>query len=102
MQSLVFGVSRAARLAESALAVGAPTVRLRRAACALALLGSVFGCGSDDDAGTVALADSGSLTALTNAMKIPTTVAVRDGVAWVAESQFDQYPPFNDGVGTPG
>jgi len=71
--------------------------------CALAVLGSAFGCGSDDDDGdTVALADSGSLTALTTAMQIPTTVAVRDGVAWVVESQFDQYPPFNNGAGTPG
>jgi len=91
MQSLVFGVSRAPRLA-----VSAPAVRWRRAACALAVLGSAFGCGSDDDdADTVALADSGSLTALTTAMEIPTTVAVRDGVAWVSESQFDHYQPFN-------
>lgn len=95
MQSLVSGVSRCARLAESALTVGVPG-RLCTVACALAVLGSVFGCGSDDDdADTVALADSGSLRALTTAMKIPTTVAVRDGVAWVAESQFDHYQPFN-------
>ena len=98
MQSLVFGVSRATRLA-----VGAPTVRLRRVACALAVLSSALGCGSDDDdADTVALADSGSLTALTTSMEIPTSVTVRDGIAWVAESQLDQYPPFNGGVGTPG
>lgn len=70
-------------------------------ACVLGAL--AVGCGDDEEGGTVALADSASLTALTNnSLRIPTTVAVRDGVAWVVESQFDQYPPFNNGVGTPG
>jgi hypothetical protein len=49
----------------------------------------------------VALADSGSITSLIEGeLGIPTTVAVRDGVAWVAESQFDHYVPFG-GTGEP-
>lgn len=76
--------------------------RWRQMGVASALASLALGCG-EDEGGTVALADSASLTALTNnSLQIPTTVAVRDGVAWVVESQFDQYPPFNDGVGTPG
>jgi hypothetical protein len=65
------------------------------------LAASAIACG-DDEGGTVALADSASLTALTNnTLRIPTTVAVREGVAWVVESQFDQYAPFG-GAGMPG
>jgi DNA-binding beta-propeller fold protein YncE len=75
-------------------------------ACVMAMLGAALGCSSDDDEpGTVALADSGSITTLVDPntpIAIPTTVAVRAGVAWVTESQFDQYPPLNMNVGTPG
>lgn len=81
----------------------APVVRSRWSRPALAGVLAVLGmaCGDGDDAGTVALADSASLRALTSSnLRIPTTVAVRDGVAWVVESQFDQYPAF-DGPGMP-
>lgn len=67
-----------------------------RLALALGLLAGALACGGDDDASTVSLADSGSLAALTNNnLDIPTAVAVRDNVAWVAESQFDHYQPFS-------
>jgi streptogramin lyase len=91
MRSFVFGDSPAPRAHSGAVAVP-----LRRVAWALGLLGSVLACGSDDEgAETTALADSGNLAPLTsNTLDIPTTVAVRDGVAWVAESQFDHYAPF--------
>jgi streptogramin lyase len=56
---------------------------------------------SDDEGGTVALADSGVVARLTDGeIGIPTTVAVADGVAWLVESQFDRYAPFM-GVGEP-
>jgi hypothetical protein len=66
------------------------------------LLAGALACGGDDGAETVTLADSGSLAALTNSnLDIPTAVAVRDNVAWIAESQFDHYAPFG-GTGDPG
>jgi hypothetical protein len=97
MLSVVFGDSLAARF--PAQPHGA---RLQRAVWALSLLGSVYGCGGGGGADTVALADSGSLSVLANNnLDIPTTVAVRDNVAWVAESQLDHYTPFG-GMGDPG
>jgi sugar lactone lactonase YvrE len=76
---------------------------LKTIACVAALVGGAVACSdSEDGAGTVALADSGSLAALTDqGIEIPTTVAVANGVAWIPESQFTQFPPFNQGVGTP-
>ena len=72
-----------------------------RVAMVAALLGAVACSDSEDGAGTVALADSGSLAALTNdGIEIPTTVAVADGVAWVPESQFTRFAAFG-GTGTP-
>ncbi len=69
--------------------------RVGRLACFGVALSSAVGCGNDDG-GTVPLADSGSLTALSDTnIGIPTTVAVADGVAWVTESQFDRFPAFN-------
>jgi hypothetical protein len=99
MLSLVLGDSQAGRCTARP-----PGAHLKRAAWALSLLGSVFGCGGDDGTQTVALADSGSLSILANNnLDIPTTVAVRasDNMAWVAESQFDHYTPFG-GDGMPG
>lgn len=69
-------------------------------------LGVVTGCSDDNDSpGTVSLADSGTLAALTppatsrDALQIPTTVTVTQGLAWVAESQFNHYEPFmGDGM----
>ena len=94
MLSLVLGDSQAGRCTARP-----PGAHWKRAAWGLSLLGSVFGCG-DDGTKTVALADSGSLSILANNnLDIPTTVAVRDNVAWVAESQFDHYAPFGgDGM----
>lgn len=93
--------SRASRIAEPR-----PTSLFRaewgRLGVVAVLAAMAVACG-DDDGGTVTLAGSASLEPLTNnGLQIPTTVAVREGVAWVVESQFDQYPPFNGGVGTPG
>jgi sugar lactone lactonase YvrE len=68
-----------------------------RTACGvgLAALLGVVGCSdNDDDGGTVALADSGTLAELATQIGIPTTVAVADGVAWVVESQFDRQGPI--------
>lgn len=74
----------------------------KRMAWALGLLASAVACGGGDGADTIVLADSGNLQALTNNnLDIPTTVAVRDNIAWVAESQFDHYAPFG-GQGDPG
>jgi hypothetical protein len=106
MLSLVFGDSHAGRFTSQGK--GAPRSRMARALGLLGCVctGSVFaggalGCGGDDDTETVVLADSGSLTALTSrTLDVPTTVAVRGDVAWVAESQFDHYAPFG-GVGDP-
>jgi len=102
MRSLVFGSSLRNHQSHRP-SVSASS--LCTVACGLALITAGGGCGSNDKngggAGTVALADSGSLVALTapGAIDIPTTVAVRDGVAWVAESQFDHYKPFGyDGL----
>ena len=93
MSSPVFGESR-------------PASAVRRVSRALGLLGKLLassalvagglGCGGDDDdgGGTAVLADSGTFSAVTNTLSIPTTVAVRDNTAWVAESQFDHYEPF--------
>jgi hypothetical protein len=77
---------------------------LARAASLIVLIAGANACSDGDDADTVALADSGSITSLIEGeLGIPTTVAVRDGVAWVAESQFDNYIPFaGDAAGTPG
>jgi hypothetical protein len=92
-----------ARAATRALNVCART--LGTLARTVLALGAVA-CGGDDegDAATVALADSGSLTDLQDGkLGIPTTVQVRDGIAWVVESQFDRYEPFQGpGVGEPG
>ena len=71
---------------------------------ALLSVGGVAGCSDgDDSAATVSLADSGTLAALTppNGLQIPTTVTVTQGLAWVAESQFNHYTPFG-GDGMPG
>ena len=72
---------------------------------ALAALVGAVACSSDDDGdeGTVALADSGVVAALTSGdIGIPTTVTVVDGVAWIVESQFDRYEPFvGPGQGEP-
>jgi len=87
MLSLSSPYSRTARISGCARA-------LRRAASfasVLALLGAIACSSSDDKA--VPLADSGSITSLvddTTPLAIPTTVALRDGIAWVAESQLDQ------------
>lgn len=95
MSSLVFGESR-------------PAPAVRRVTWALGLLGQLLAgsvlasaglaCGGDDDGdgggGTAVLADSGTFSAVTNTLAIPTTVAVRDNIAWVVESQFDHYEPF--------
>jgi len=68
---------------------------------ALSLLAGAVACGGGG-ADTVSLADSGSLSALANNnLDIPTAVAVRDNVAWLAESQFDHYAAFG-GTGDPG
>lgn len=101
MDSLWFEQSSRARAATRALNACART--LGTLAGAALALGAVA-CGEDDDgdAATVALADSGSLTDLQDGkLGIPTTVQVRDGIAWVVESQFDRYAPFG-GVGEPG
>jgi sugar lactone lactonase YvrE len=90
--------SRATRFISSA-----PTClgRLARVSSLVALVGGASACSDGDEADTVALADSGSITSLIQGeLGIPTTVAVRDGVAWVAESQFDHYVPFG-GTGEP-
>jgi sugar lactone lactonase YvrE len=78
--------------------------RLARVSSLVALVGGASACSDGDDADTVALADSGSITSLIQGeLGIPTTVAVRDGVAWVAESQFNNYPPFaGAAAGVPG
>jgi len=107
MLSLVFGDSHAGRATS-----GRAVVQGMRATWMFGVLGvlggsalggTLLGCGSDDNgAQTVVLADSGSLIALTSRnLDIPTTVAVREDVAWIAESQFDHYAPFG-GVGNPG
>jgi DNA-binding beta-propeller fold protein YncE len=99
MLSLVFGDSPAARPRSRQLGA-----HWRQRAWVLGVLGgSLCACGGDGNGdANVALADSGKLTALTNRnLDIPTTVAVRGDVAWVAESQFDHYAPFG-GVGSPG
>jgi hypothetical protein len=78
--------------------------KLLQPAYALLLLASgSVACSSDDDGGTVALADSGVVAQLTQGeIGIPTTVAVADGVAWMVESQFDRYEPFvGPGMGEP-
>lgn len=99
MQSLSFHPSRIR--ASSSATKGSRSLG-RRLGIASVLGASAIACGDGDEPGTVALADSASLTALTNnTLQIPTTVAVRDGVAWVVESQFDRYAPFG-GTGTPG
>jgi sugar lactone lactonase YvrE len=69
---------------------------VRRVTWALGLLGSILAlaCGGDEDDGDVVLADSGTFTAVTGPLAIPTSVAVRDNIAWLAESQFDHYAPF--------
>jgi hypothetical protein len=73
-----------------------------RLALALGLLAGALACGGDDDDGALTLADAGTLAPLTNdQLDIPTAVAVRDNVAWIAESQFDHYTPFG-GTGAPG
>lgn len=111
MLSLVFGDSHVGRALP-----GRAGARGRRAAWQLGLLGALgsgvlggaviggtlLGCGSNGgDAETVVLADTGNLTALTSRnLDIPTAVAVRGNVAWVAESQFDHYGPF--GFDAPG
>lgn len=78
-------------------------VQLASYAALVALAGSTIACSEDDDApATVPLADSGSLRPLTSgAIEIPTTVAVSQGVAWIAESQFNHFAPFG-GDGMPG
>jgi hypothetical protein len=94
MRSLVFGSSL----------VRGQGHRSCTMACGLALITAAVGCGSDaktGGSGTVALADSGSLVGLTapGAIDIPATVAVREGIAWVTETQFDHYTPFGgDGM----
>lgn len=103
MRSLVFGSSLVKGQGHQS---GVSASSLCTVACGLALITAAAGCGSDaknGGSGTVALADSGSLVGLTapGAMDIPATVAVRDGVAWVTETQFDHYLPFM-GDGMPG
>jgi hypothetical protein len=101
MRSLVFGSSLAKAQSHRPSVSALPLCTL---GCGLALIMAAVGCGSDaknGGSGTVALADSGSLIGLTapGAIDIPATVAVRDGVAWVTETQFDHYLPFmGDGM----
>jgi sugar lactone lactonase YvrE len=103
-----------ARAGKMRFATAAPSSVSVRFAAGLALsagLGAVclgaLGCGNDNgkkgsSAGTLALADSASLSVLARGgLDIPTGVAVRDGVAWVVEAQFDHYAPFG-GDGMPG
>jgi hypothetical protein len=64
---------------------------------------AMLACGdsNDNDPVTVALGDSGNVSTVASSFAIPTTVAIRDDVAWVAESQFDHYEPFG-GDNLPG
>jgi outer membrane protein assembly factor BamB len=74
--------------------------RLLRTASVVALMAGATACGDDKD-GNGALADSGTARSLfQGTLEIPTTVAVRDDVAWVAESQLDHYVPLK-GTGVP-
>jgi sugar lactone lactonase YvrE len=78
-----------------------PSLSRSAASAAVLLSLGVIGCGDDDDGGTSALADSGSLAAITaNDIDIPTTVTVSQGVVWVVESQFTNFEPFG-GMGEP-
>lgn len=94
MSSLVLGESRPASAAQRATwALGL----LGKLLAGSLLAGAGLACGGDDDGddgGAGVLADSGTFSAVTNTLAIPTTVAVRDNIAWVVESQFDHYAPF--------
>lgn len=97
MLSLCFEGSRPRFVSKSSLhRHGSALVRI----AGIAALSGAIACSGDDDGGSVALADSGVVAELTTEIGIPTTVAVTGDVAWVVESQFDRYAPFN-GVGEP-
>jgi streptogramin lyase len=65
-----------------------------RATTAIALLGCAglsVGCSDEGDGDDVIAGDSGEVRVLMQGLDVPTTVAVRDGVAWVPEGQLDHY-----------
>lgn len=61
---------------------------------AIALLGCAglsVGCSDEGEGDDVIAGDSGEIRVLMQQLDVPTTVAVRDGVAWVPEGQLDHY-----------
>lgn len=67
---------------------------ITRATTAIALLACAslsVGCSDDSEGDDVIAGDSGEIRVLMQGLDVPTTVAVRDGVAWVPEGQLDHY-----------
>jgi len=67
---------------------------LVRTTSAIALLGCAVlsaGCSDEGDDDDFVAGDSGEIRVLLQRLDVPTTVAVRDGVAWVPEGQLDHY-----------
>jgi len=63
-------------------------------------LGPLLACGETELAPVIA-GDTGSIRVLASDMDTPTTVAVRNGIAWVPEGQFTHFPSLG-GDGAPG
>jgi sugar lactone lactonase YvrE len=57
----------------------------------LACAGLSVACSGDAADDDVIAGDSGEVRALMQGLDVPTTVAVRDGIAWVPEGQLDHY-----------
>ena len=66
----------------------------------LVCLGLALAC-SEAELVPVIAGDTGSIRVLASGMDTPTTVAVRNGIAWVPEGQFTHFPTLG-GDGTPG
>jgi streptogramin lyase len=67
---------------------------IARATTAIALLacaGLSAGCSGEAGGDDVVAGDSGEVRVLMQQLDVPTTVAVRDGTAWVPEGQLDHY-----------
>jgi sugar lactone lactonase YvrE len=60
-------------------------------AVSFSCLGLALGC-SEAEPEPVIAGDTGSIRVLANDMDTPTTVAVRNGIAWIAEGQFTHLP----------